>query len=52
MWIETDRETLVRLSTPEIDEVVEFSENGTAQVSEEVAIALIDEYDCINELEE
>lgn len=49
MWIQTDSDSLVKLSTPEVDETVEFSEQGTAQVSQEVGEVLIDQFDSITE---
>jgi len=51
MWIETEGNTK-RLQTPETDGFVAFSENGTAQVSEEVGEALIEKYDAISGTED
>lgn len=48
MWIKTEKETLVRLKPPEIDTIVEFSNEHTAQVTEEVGEQLIDKYDHIS----
>lgn len=49
MWIQTEKEALVRLKSPEIDEIVEFSDTGTAQVPEEVGVALTEKFDSITE---
>lgn len=53
MWIQTDKDNLVSLfNTEYMDEPVEFSENGTANVSEDVAEQLIDNYDSITPTED
>lgn len=48
MWIQTDKPTQ-KLKIPALDEPVEFSEQGTAQVSQEVGESLIDQFDAITE---
>jgi len=48
MWIEIETSTK-RLVIPEVDEPIEFSENGTAQVSKDAGEQLIDNYDTISE---
>jgi len=48
MWIQTSHTGTDRLYDADVmDEPVEFSENGTAQVTESVGQALIDKYDTI-----
>jgi len=47
MWIKTQNEATVRLKAPFMDEPVEFSSNGTANVEESVAERLVEEYDDI-----
>jgi len=51
MWIETSKNTN-RLKTEATDGFVEFSENGTAQVSADVGEQLIDNYDAISGTED
>jgi len=48
MWIHIQNPTK-RLKLPELDAVVEFSENNTAQVSEDVGELLIASYETITE---
>ena len=47
MWIKTDRDGTARLYDAEIDVAVSFSDNGTAQVTDDVGAQLIDRYDAI-----
>lgn len=49
MWIQTDDEGLVSLTIPEIDEIVEFSDAGTAQVPEDVGETLVNNVESITE---
>lgn len=49
MWIKTERDTLVRLKTPEIDTIVEFSGENTAQVTESVGEQLVEQFDHISQ---
>lgn len=48
MWIQIDTPTR-RLKTPFMDSPIEFSENGTAQVSSEVGDRLTSELDAVSE---
>lgn len=52
MWVKSERENLVRLNIPAIDEPVDFNDNGTAQVSSDVGEQLINEFDTIHEYEQ
>lgn len=47
MYIKTKRDGTRRLSIPEIDDPVEFSEKGIARVPEEVGEILIEELEAI-----
>jgi hypothetical protein len=49
MWIQSDRQNLVRMNIPEIDDAVDFNDNGTAQVPEDVGAQLIKQFDTIHE---
>ena len=52
MWIQTDNTATVELWNEDLmDEPVEFTENGKAQVPEVVGEALVNEYDDITESE-
>lgn len=46
-WIKNTNDATSRLYDADLDVDVEFSSNGTAQVSEDVAAELIDRYDAI-----
>jgi len=48
MWIEIETNT-VKLRNEHTNGVVEFNDSGTAQVSQEVGEALINNYDTITE---
>lgn len=48
MWIKTESNATARLKAPFMDEAIEFSSNGTANVEESVATRLIEEYDSIS----
>jgi hypothetical protein len=49
MWIINENSATQRLFNRDLmDEPVEFSSNGTAQVSEDVGEALVDHYDTIH----
>lgn len=50
-WIQTSSAATSRLYVADLDAEITFNENGTAQVSEEVAAALIDRYDTIERYE-
>lgn len=47
MWIQTNAATVALHDTEITDEPVDFSSNGTAQVSQDVGEALIEKYDAI-----
>lgn len=49
MWIEVTNSATRALKIPEIDEKVEFSDNGKAQVSKQVGRALVREVDAVVE---
>jgi hypothetical protein len=49
MWIQHQNKNCKALKTPEIDELVTFNDNGTAQVNEDTAQALINNYEQIEE---
>lgn len=52
MWIKSTNDATRRLFDADLmDEPVEFSENGTAQVSEDVGEALVSHYDDIQPYE-
>jgi hypothetical protein len=47
MWIRCTNEATERLKSPEMDEAVSISDNGTAQVSEDVGESLVERLDAI-----
>jgi hypothetical protein len=51
MWLKSNRERLVALHPDEIDETVEFSDNGLAQCKRDVGEQLLEMYDFIEEHE-
>ena len=49
MWIQTDNPQTQSLKLPFMDSAVEFSDNGTAQVAEDVGEQLVEQIDAISE---
>lgn len=48
VWIHNQNEATSRLYDADLDEEIQFSSNGKAQVSEDVAAQLADRYEAIS----